>query len=145
MRFEYLVGIRYLRARRRERFVSLIALISLIGVAIGTFALTVVLAIMSGLQEDLRDRLLAFSPQITVTAAGATATNLPRLQRAVAAMPGVTGVAPFISSQVMVGLDHRGRRAGLRLRWHATGRGRAQQSGAEGSPEHADRGNARGA
>jgi len=102
MRFEYLVGIRYLRARRRERFVSLIALISLIGVAIGTFALTVVLAIMSGLQEDLRDRLLSFSPQITVTAAGATATDLPRLQRAVATMPGVTGVAPFISSQVMV-------------------------------------------
>jgi lipoprotein-releasing system permease protein len=103
MRFEYLVGIRYLRARRRERFVSLIALISLIGVAIGTFALTVVLAIMSGLQEDLRDRLLSFSPQITVTAAGTTeAANLPALQRAVAAMPGVAGVAPFISSQVMV-------------------------------------------
>jgi len=102
MRFEYLVGIRYLRARRRERFVSLIALISLVGVAIGTFALTVVLAIMSGLQEDLRDRLLSFSPQITVMAAGATATSLPTLQRAVAAMPGVTGVAPFVSSQVMV-------------------------------------------
>jgi lipoprotein-releasing system permease protein len=102
MRFEYLVGIRYLRARRRERFVSLIALISLIGVAIGTFALTVVLAIMSGLQEDLRDRLLSFSPQITVTAAGAATTNLPALQRTVAAMSGVTGVAPFISSQVMV-------------------------------------------
>lgn len=102
MRFEYLVGIRYLRARRRERFVSLIALISLAGVAIGTFALTVVLAIMSGLQEDLRDRLLSFSPQITVTATGSTVAALPALQRTVAAIPGVVGVAPFISSQVMV-------------------------------------------
>jgi lipoprotein-releasing system permease protein len=102
MRFEYLVGIRYLRARRRERFVSLIAVISLAGVAIGTFALTVVLAIMSGLQEDLRNRLLSFSPQITVTATGSTVAALPALQRTVAAIPGVVGVAPFVSSQVMV-------------------------------------------
>ena len=66
MRFEYLIGVRYLRARRRERFVSLIAIISLVGVAIGTFALTVVLSVMSGFQEDLRDRLLSFNPHITV-------------------------------------------------------------------------------
>src|ERR1700694_3967423 len=57
---------RYLRARRRERFVSLIAVISLAGVALGTFALTVVLSVMSGFQEDLRQRLLAFNPHVTV-------------------------------------------------------------------------------
>ena len=51
VRFEYLIGMRYLRARRRERFVSLIAIISLAGVALGTFALTVVLSVMSGFQE----------------------------------------------------------------------------------------------
>ena len=72
VRFEYLIGIRYLRARRRERFVSLIALISLVGVALGTFALTVVLSVMSGFQEDLRDRLLAFNPQITLEKTGAS-------------------------------------------------------------------------
>jgi lipoprotein-releasing system permease protein len=48
MRFEYLIGMRYLRARRRERFVSLIAIISLAGVTLGTFALTVALSVMSG-------------------------------------------------------------------------------------------------
>ena len=47
MRFEYLIGMRYLRARRRERFVSLIAIISLAGVTLGTFALTVALSVMS--------------------------------------------------------------------------------------------------
>ena len=101
MRFEYLIGIRYLRARRRERFVSLIALISLIGVALGTFALTVVLSVMSGFQEDLRDRLLAFNPQITVEKNGPTAGDLKTLRGRIASMPGVVGVAPYIASQIM--------------------------------------------
>ncbi len=73
MRFEYLIGLRYLRARRRERFVSLIAIISLAGVALGTFALTVVLSVMSGFQEDLRQRLLAFNPHVTVQSSNAAA------------------------------------------------------------------------
>jgi lipoprotein-releasing system permease protein len=102
VRFESLIGIRYLRARRRERFVSLIALISLIGVAIGTFALTVVLSVMSGFQDDLRDRLLSFNPQITVTSVRQDAGDLLTLASTLAAMPGVVGVAPFVSSQVMV-------------------------------------------
>lgn len=101
MRFEYLIGVRYLRARRRERFVSLIAVISLAGVAIGTFALTVVLAVMSGFQEDLRARLLAFNPQITVEKTAAGPADFGGLARRIAAMPAVVGVAPFISSQVM--------------------------------------------
>ncbi len=101
MRFEYLIGIRYLRARRHERFVSLIALISLIGVAIGTFALTVVLSVMSGFQEDLRDRLLAFNPQITASFNQNEASQ-SGLETTIAHIPGVAAVAPFASSQVMV-------------------------------------------
>ncbi|MGH7987491.1 MAG: FtsX-like permease family protein [Candidatus Binataceae bacterium] len=102
VRFEYLIGIRYLRSRRRKRFVSLIAVISLVGVMIGTFALTVVLAVMSGFQEDLRARLLAFNPEITVEHTGQSVANFKRLQARIAKVPGVTGVAPFISSQVML-------------------------------------------
>ena len=66
MRFEFLIGLRYMRARRRERFVSLIAVISLAGVMLGTFALSVNLAVMSGFEEDLHRRLLAFTPHITI-------------------------------------------------------------------------------
>src|SRR5579875_159371 len=90
-----------MRSRRRERFVSLIAIISLVGVMIGTFALTVVLSVMSGFQEDLRNRLLSFNPHITVEKTGAPAASLDTLQRRIAALPGVMGVAPFIASQVM--------------------------------------------
>jgi lipoprotein-releasing system permease protein len=102
VRFEYLIGVRYLRARRRQRFVSLIAIISLVGVMIGTFALTVVLSVMSGFQEDLRDRLLSFNPHITVEHTGAESGDLTALQAHIAALPGILGVAPFISSQVMM-------------------------------------------
>src|SRR5260370_41625170 len=98
MRFELLVSMRYLRARRHERFVSLIALISLIGVALGTFALTVVLAVMSGFQEDLRDRLLAFNPHISVVASGRNPAQVARLTRTVPAMAGVDHVAPLAAS-----------------------------------------------
>lgn len=101
MRFEYLIGMRYLRARRRERFVSLIAIISLAGVTLGTFALTVALSVMSGFQVDLRARLLAFTPQIVVERADGQVWNPAELQKKIAAMPGVVAVAPFVTSQVM--------------------------------------------
>src|SRR6516165_11064996 len=100
MRYEYLIALRYLRARRRERFVSLIAVISLAGVAIGTFALTVVLSVMSGFQEDLRARLLAFNPEITVDTSGQQ-LELASLQQKINAIPGVVGVAQFTTSQVL--------------------------------------------
>ena len=100
MRYEYLIGLRYLRARRRERFVSLIAVISLAGVAVGTFALTVVLSVMSGFQEDLRARLLAFNPEITVDTTGLH-PELVGLQQRIKSLPGIVGIVPFTISQVL--------------------------------------------
>lgn len=101
MRFEYLIGLRYLRARRKERFVSLIALISLVGVTLGTFVLSLTLSIMSGLQEDLRARLLAFTPHITVERTSAGAWQPDTLQRRISSIPGVAAAAPFVSAQVL--------------------------------------------
>jgi lipoprotein-releasing system permease protein len=102
VRYELTIGLRYLRARRRERFVSLIALISLAGVALGTFALTVTLSVMSGLERDLRQRLLAFVPHVTVEARKSAAAESDKLKPRLSQIPAVTAVAPFISSQVMV-------------------------------------------
>ncbi len=101
MRFEFLIGLRYLRARRRERFVSLIAIISLIGVTLGTWALTVALSVMCGFQEDLRGRLLAFTPQITIERSDGGVWNPADLEKKLAAIPAVTASAPFVTSQVM--------------------------------------------
>jgi lipoprotein-releasing system permease protein len=101
MRFEYLIGIRYLRARRKERFVSVIAFISLTGVMLGTFALTVALSVMSGFQEDLRNRLLAFTPQITVERRDGRVWDPADLLRRISSLPGVIASAPYVTSQVM--------------------------------------------
>src|ERR1700736_5416411 len=92
---------RYLRARRRERFVSLIAVISLAGVALGTFALTVVLSVMSGFQEDLRQRLLAFNPHVTVESSNAADADPAPLMGRITALPGVEAGATYVSSQAM--------------------------------------------
>ncbi|MGA7871404.1 MAG: ABC transporter permease [Candidatus Binatus sp.] len=101
MRYEFLIGLRYLRARRRERFVSLIAIISLAGIAIGTFTLSVALSVMSGFEKDLRARLLAFTPQVTIERSDGGVWNPAALEQKIAAMPEVAASAPFITSQVM--------------------------------------------
>jgi lipoprotein-releasing system permease protein len=101
LRYEFLIGLRYLRARRRERFVSLIAIISLAGIAIGTFTLSVALSVMSGLENDLRARLLAFTPQVTIERSDGGVWNPGELEKKIAAIPGVTASAPFVTSQVM--------------------------------------------
>jgi lipoprotein-releasing system permease protein len=101
LRFEFLIGLRYLRARRRERFVSLIAIISLAGVTLGTWTLTVALSVMSGFQEDLRGRLLSFTPQITIERADGGVWNPAELEKKISVLPAVTAAAPFVSSQVM--------------------------------------------
>ncbi len=101
MRYEFLIGLRYLLARRRERFVSVIAFISLAGIAIGTFTLSVALCVMSGFQNDLRERLLAFTPQVTIERADGGVWNPSELEKKIAAIPGVVAAAPYVTSQVM--------------------------------------------
>jgi lipoprotein-releasing system permease protein len=101
VRYEFLIGLRYLRARRRERFVSLIAIIALAGIAIGTFTLSVALSVMSGFEKDLRGRLLAFTPQVTIERTDGGVWNPDDLEKKLAAMPGVVAAAPFVTSQVM--------------------------------------------
>ena len=101
MPYELTIALRYLRARRRERFVSLIAIISLAGVTLGSFALSVALSVMSGFEIDLRARLLAFTPQITIERSDGAVWNPAELQQKLAAIPQVSAVAPFVTSQVM--------------------------------------------
>ena len=66
MRYELFIGLRYLRAKRKEAFISLITVISVLGVMIGVMTLTIVLAVFTGFEEDLRDRILGFTPHIAI-------------------------------------------------------------------------------
>ena len=105
-RWEIMVALRYLRARRKEMFVSLIALIAGGGVAIGVMVLCIVMSVMTGFEEDLRDRILGFNPQIVLLSHGGTVRDYPKVVDAVREAPGVTAAAAFVYGQAMVSSDN---------------------------------------
>ena len=107
MRYELFVGLRYLFARRRETFISLITLISVLGVMIGVMTLNVVMAVMTGFEEVLRDRLLGINAHVAVLKPGDILTDYERLTAAVLQEKGVEAAAPSIFGQVMLSSGRR--------------------------------------
>ncbi len=98
------VGLRYVRARTHKFFVSFITWVSLIGVCVGVAALIVILSVMNGFSDELRDRLLMLSSDARVVAAGMqppTAEQWAAATRAVRSVGGVVGVARYIETQVL--------------------------------------------
>jgi lipoprotein-releasing system permease protein len=93
---------RYLRAKRREAFLSLITVIAIVGVGLGVMTLVVVLSVMSGFEEDLRDRILGFTPHVLITPESANAMRDEGLLGRVRVVAGVETAAPFVTGQVML-------------------------------------------
>lgn len=102
MSFETFIGWRYLKAKRKQTFISLITFISLAGVALGVTALIVVLAVMNGFSEDLKNKILGVTSHMVVLRHGEPLDNYRDLIPEVESVPGVTSVEPFIYSQVMI-------------------------------------------
>jgi lipoprotein-releasing system permease protein len=100
--FEAFLAFRYLRPRRT--FVSVITVISVIGVLLGVAVLIVVIAVMSGFDQEWRERIGGFNAHLKVYAGegGQALTNYESVIRSVASDPDVTGVSPFIGGQVLV-------------------------------------------
>ena len=100
--FELYVALRYLLARRRQAFISLISVISMLGVAVGVMALLIALALMTGLQQELRDRIVGSAAHVYVWKLGEDGLRdyeqeIERLQR----VPRVSAVAPVILGQAL--------------------------------------------
>jgi lipoprotein-releasing system permease protein len=114
MPYSLFIGLRYLRAKRREAFISLITVIATAGVAIGVLTLNVVLAVMTGFEEDLRDRILGFTPHVLVTGYGASMPNDPTLATRLRAVAGVLVAEPYVQGQAM--LSSAANVAGIMLR-----------------------------
>ena len=115
MPFELFVGLRYLRARRKQAFISLITVISIGGVALGVMALIVVLAVMSGFEHDLRAKILGTNAHLWVLRHGERGMEEPERARAqISSVPHVVAVSPFTYHQVMLSSD--GGAAGAVLR-----------------------------
>ncbi len=96
------VGLRYVRARQHRFFVSFITWVSLAGVALGVAALIVVLSVMNGFESELRTRLLMLSAHARVMLDDAPAgTDATALEAQLRAIPGVSGVAPFVDLEAL--------------------------------------------
>ena len=101
MSFELFVALRYLFARRKQAFISLISLISVIGVAVGVMALVIALALMTGLQGELRDRILSSQAHIYVWKTGGITDYTSEVAK-LRQVPGVAGAAPTIFGKALV-------------------------------------------
>ena len=106
MRYEYWLGVRYLFAKRRERFISVIALLAIGGVGIGVAVLLVALSVMSGLHEGLKEKFVGINAHIIVEGMNGIPDPVPPMQT-LEAMPHVQGVSPFVAGQAILRLPHR--------------------------------------
>lgn len=98
------IALRYLRVRRRSRFVSVVAVVAVLGVALGVAALIVVLSVMNGMQDTLTERILGATAALTVARSDAGALGDPAaLQARLAAARGVEAVAPYAQREVVLG------------------------------------------
>ena len=102
MNYELFIGLRYLRARRQETFISLITVISILGVMIGVMTLNVVMAVMTGFEETLRDRLLGINAHIALLKSGDQLSEYEELLQQVVKQEGVVAASPAIYGQVML-------------------------------------------
>lgn len=113
--YEVFVSLRYLKARRRQRSISVITFISTAGVAVGVMALIVVMAVMSGFEFDLRNKILGTNAHIWLLRYGEGGVEHPTTAlTAVRKVPGVTAASPFTYHEVL--LTAGGRTAGTVLR-----------------------------
>jgi lipoprotein-releasing system permease protein len=96
------IGLRYLRAKRRNGFISFISLASMLGIALGVAALITTLAVMSGFQREIRDRMLQMAAHATVSADGEPLYDWPRAIDEARKDARVAGAAPYIERPVML-------------------------------------------
>jgi len=102
VRYELKIALRYLRARRKEAFISVTTLFTAFGVMIGVAALTITLAVMSGFQQNIKERLLNMSPQVQIHGAEGYIAKYSEVEARVRTVAGVNGTDPFIYGEGML-------------------------------------------
>ncbi len=100
-RFEWMIAGRYLRPTRKEGFVSIISILSLLGIAVGVAALIIVMAVMNGFRHDLLERILGLRGHIMVQGSAGALPDFDAVAAHVRGVPGVTRAAPIVEGQVM--------------------------------------------
>lgn len=112
--FEWFVGFRYFRARKRQGFLSLITAISIAGVAVGVMALIVVLAVMNGFQNDLRERILGVTAHVVVRSLQGSIADYEQVINEIVQDSGIKIASPFIYLQGLLSAGGRSNGAVIR-------------------------------
>ncbi|NTW16599.1 MAG: lipoprotein-releasing ABC transporter permease subunit [Syntrophaceae bacterium] len=114
MSFELFISLRYLRAKRKQVFVSIITFISIAGIFLGVAALIIVLAVMNGFETDLRNKILGINSHIVLMKFSGVMKDYPKVMNEIADVEGVVASTPFIYTQAM--LKSGSRTSGVVLR-----------------------------
>lgn len=100
--YQFFIGLRYTRAKRRNHFISFISLISILGIALGVTALITVTSVMSGFEKEMRQRIVGASSHATISAFGEPIQQTGTLIETALQHPEVLGAAPYVEGQVML-------------------------------------------
>jgi len=100
--YELFISLRYLKAKRKQTFISVISFISISGVAIGVMALIIVLGVMTGFSDDLRNKILGTKSHLVISQYGTGITNYGELMKEIDKIEGVVSTTPSIYSQAML-------------------------------------------
>ena len=100
--FEWFVSLRYLRAKRKQKFISLITLISILGVAVGVLALIVVLSVWTGFTEGLRDQIIGVNAHALVQRFGSAISDAEDVTAKIEVVDGVVATTPYIYGQALI-------------------------------------------
>jgi lipoprotein-releasing system permease protein len=106
MNFEWFVSRRYLRAKRKQKFISLISVISILGVAVGVMALIVVLSVYTGFTEGLRDQIIGINSHILVQSYRGNIDRPDEISRRIEQVKGVEATSPYIYGQALISSSH---------------------------------------
>jgi lipoprotein-releasing system permease protein len=96
------IGLRYSFSRQNNRFIGVVSMVSLLGMALGVASLITVLAVMNGFAGELRDRILSLVPHLEVQSDSASLDDWPKLAQRLLAYEQVRGAAPYIESKVLI-------------------------------------------
>ena len=112
--YELFIGLRYLKAKRKQTFISIITFFSIIGIMLGVMALIIVLAVMDGFGHEIREKILGTNAHIVLNKYGSGIRDYRHVIQQIEGVPGVLAAAPFVSAQVM--LSSKGGVAGAFVR-----------------------------
>ena len=102
MNFEYFLGLRYLKAKRKKTFISIITIISIVGVMVGVMSLIVVLSVMNGFGEYLISRILGVNPHVLVMSYGGPFTDQEEISKKILEVKGVLATTPFTYNWIAI-------------------------------------------